>query len=136
MSRVTPASNPHPTDAQIAGIPRPARPEALRPLVSISDTLDEDEDLWLRLCCDKDKEEQHGSVWAKNLDAEFVGLDGIILDNGIFAGRDLSRALELFPERVTNKGGDVYFGRRDRAWGELRYWRIVVWRMKVSGIVI
>ncbi|KAJ5458619.1 hypothetical protein N7475_010007 [Penicillium sp. IBT 31633x] len=35
MSRVTPASNPHPTDAQIAGIPRPARPEALRPLMKM-----------------------------------------------------------------------------------------------------
>ncbi|CAG7964578.1 unnamed protein product [Penicillium nalgiovense] len=37
----------------------------------------------------------------------------------IFAGADLARALEVFPERVTNEDSDIYFKRRDTALGEV-----------------
>lgn len=67
-----------------------------------------EEDLYLSLCYDEDKEDQHEAVWGNNLDAAFVGPDGIILDGKKFLGEksmNLSRALELFPEWVTNQGG-------------------------------
>ncbi|KAJ6178135.1 hypothetical protein N7519_008596 [Penicillium mononematosum] len=56
------------------------------------------------------KDEQHKAVWADNIDSDFVGPDGIVLDDKeTFAGADLARALEIFPEQ-----------RRDTALRELR----------------
>ncbi|KAJ5472248.1 hypothetical protein N7530_006249 [Penicillium desertorum] len=112
-------SPPQPTDAEIAEILRPARPEALRPYAEFSGSLEEG--LWLRLSYDEKKKEQHRAVWAENIDSDFVGPDGIVLDDKeIFAGADLARALEIFPERVTNEDSDIYLERRDTALRELR----------------
>jgi hypothetical protein len=65
--------------------------------------------------------EQHKAIWAENIDSDFVGPDGIVLDDKeIFDGIDLDRALELFLERVTNEDHDAYLEKRDEALRELR----------------
>ncbi|GLI78756.1 hypothetical protein PoHVEF18_007077 [Penicillium ochrochloron] len=99
-------SPPTPTEAQIAEILLPFRPEALRPYAEYTGSLGEG--LWLRLCYDEDKEEAHESLWSTNEDYDFVGPDGVILDDKtIFGGLDLAAAVELFPERITNNGVNV-----------------------------
>ena len=58
--------------------------------------------LWLRLCYTD--EEAHKSLWSDNEDAEWVTHGGVVLDDeSIFGGLDLTAALEIFPERVTNE---------------------------------
>ncbi|KAL4949058.1 hypothetical protein BDW69DRAFT_203106 [Aspergillus filifer] len=110
---------PTPTDTQINEILRPVRPEALRPYAEYSGSLDEG--LYLRLCYDSEKEEEHEAVLESNFNNDFVGPDGIIFDDKeIFGaeGMDLSRFLELFPERVTNTSLTGYVERRERALSE------------------
>ncbi|RDW93962.1 uncharacterized protein DSM5745_01284 [Aspergillus mulundensis] len=107
---------PTPTDAQIDGILRPARPEALRPYAAYTGSLDEG--LYLRLCYNTAKEEAHEAVWAGNLAHGFVGPDGLIFDDGdIFGaeGMDLARFLEIFPERVASVGGVEHVEGRESA---------------------
>ncbi|KAL4796348.1 hypothetical protein BDV19DRAFT_388484 [Aspergillus venezuelensis] len=104
------------TDAQINEILRPARPEALRPYAEYSGSLDEG--LYLRLCYDPEKEEAHRAVLASSYANDFVGPDGIIFDDeNIFGeeGMDLTRFLELFPERVTNTSLINYVEKRECA---------------------
>ncbi|PKY02780.1 hypothetical protein P168DRAFT_191200 [Aspergillus campestris IBT 28561] len=98
-------SPPIPTENQIDEILRPIRPEALRAYADDTASLS---GLWLRLCYTD--EEAHKTLWAENEDAEWVGDDGIVLDDeSIFSGLDLAAALEVFPERVTNEPVDLEF---------------------------
>ncbi|KAL6233814.1 hypothetical protein BDW75DRAFT_241696 [Aspergillus navahoensis] len=87
----------------------------LRPYANYTGSLDGG--LYLRLCYDSAKEEAHEAVWAGNLDAAFVGPDGIILDNREILGlcSSVSDALTVLPERVTNVGGVGHVQARERA---------------------
>ncbi|PLN75227.1 hypothetical protein BDW42DRAFT_181090 [Aspergillus taichungensis] len=106
-------SPPTPTKDQIDKILRPIRPEALRAYADDTSSLS---GLWLRLCYTD--EEAHKALWAANEDAEWVGEDGIVLDDeSIFGGLDLAAALEVFPERVTNEPVDLEF--RDAQFREM-----------------
>ncbi|OKP10939.1 hypothetical protein PENSUB_3759 [Penicillium subrubescens] len=99
-------SPPTPSEAQIAEILLPLRPEALRPYAAYTGSLGEG--LWLRLCYDDDKEESHESLWSTNEDYDFVGPDSVMLDDKtIIGGLDLAAAVEVFPGRITNNGVNV-----------------------------
>ncbi|KAJ5145822.1 uncharacterized protein N7515_000386 [Penicillium bovifimosum] len=110
-------TRPTPTEAQITDILLPLRPEALRPYANYTTCLEEG--LWIRLCYKKEKNAAHDAIWSHNEDVEYVGPEGVVLDDEIFDGLDVAAALELFPERVTNEGPSKHIELREQTLREV-----------------
>ncbi|OQE41439.1 hypothetical protein PENCOP_c005G02249 [Penicillium coprophilum] len=87
---------PTPTEAQIAEILPP-------------------EGLWIRLCCKKEKEEAHAALWSYNEDVDYVGPERVVFDDEDILGSrpDVTAALEMYPERVTNQGSREHIKLRE-----------------------
>lgn len=95
----------------------PLRPQSLRPYADYSGSYAEG--LWLRLCYDN--EESYQDLWQGNeTNCTWVGDDVMVFnEKEIFDGADLARALEIFPERVTNASGLAHVQRREAALAEI-----------------
>ncbi|KAJ5493636.1 hypothetical protein N7463_009723 [Penicillium fimorum] len=116
----TETSPTHPK-AQIVEILLPERPTALRPYAGYTTCLEEG--LWIRLCYKKKKkEEAHEALRSYNKDVAYIGPEGVVLDDeNIFGGGlDVTAALELFLERVTNEGSTGHVKLREETLREIK----------------